>query len=261
MIPSTLLSKVFPYIRKRAKTVNIIHHNRLPKDPAFFALKWDAIVCFDERYYKFLVKAYPKERIHIIPYPCHPMKLGKKSVARRMLNLPCKEYILLLFGQKIREQMEILPVLERLSEKIPLLLLVVSANDLYCLRNYKGRLKILIREESPGIERLYTYLHAADALLYHRVPPPGVVVSSTAYQCLGSGCPMLALDSAYFYNFNGAIFVYKDLFEFEEKLLHILRKDTLYKKWQKSLKAFIKKNSAPRIAASYIRLFRSLLEC
>jgi glycosyltransferase involved in cell wall biosynthesis len=263
-LPTQKLKKVFPLIKEHAKTVNIIHHNKLPKDPIFYELEWDAIICFDERYYRFLQRGFPEEKIHIIPYPCYPLRTGKRERARRKLRLPQEKYILLVFGQRgIKEAIGLFPILERLSKRLPLLLLVVSKHDLEYIKDYERGsfwgMEIMIREEAPDLERLYSYLHASDVLLYHRKAPSGVVVSSTIYQCLGSGCPILALESNYFQGKNNGVILYKDPLDFEEKLVSILTKGSLYTEWQNGLKRFIEVNSAPKIASAYIGLFQSLL--
>lgn len=262
MLPQDELGKIFHLIKRRAKTVTIIHHNRLPPEPSFYQFDWDAIVCFDERYYNFLREGFPEERLHIIPYPCHPKRCGDRFKAREALVLPQDRYILLIFGQRgVKEHLPLLPVLDDLSRQFPLMVLVVSRRDLDQIKSFEGRhLEILIREEAPDIKRLYSYLHASDVLLYHRTAPPGAVVSSTAYQCLGSFCPILALESNYFYNMDGALFTYTDLEGFKANLIEILNQGPRFYKWKRDLENFLTRNSAPFIADQYIKLFQSLLE-
>jgi hypothetical protein len=60
-------------------------------------------------------------------------------------------------------------------------------------------------------EELYDYLHASDALLIHKDSADAVVVSSTAYLCLGSGCPILAHATNFVETLDGEIMKYGDL--------------------------------------------------
>lgn len=262
MLPQDELAKIFYLIKQRAKTVTIIHQNKLSSDPSFYQFDWDAIVCFDDRYYNFLSKCFSEEKLHLIPYPCYPKRYGDRFKSRENLALPQDRYILLIFGQRaIKEHLALFPVLENISRRFPILVLVVSKRDLDKAREFKGNaLEILIREEAPDIEKLYSYLHASDVLLYHRPAPSGAIVSSTAYQCLGSFCPILALKSNYFYNMDGAVFTYTNFEEFEDNLIEILNRGPRFYNWQRTLEDFLTKNSAASIANQYIHLFKSLLE-
>ncbi|MEW6481964.1 MAG: hypothetical protein AB1397_03015 [bacterium] len=262
MLPLEELAKIFPKIKRKAKTVTVIHHNRTPENPLFWELPWDKVIYFDDRYYQFLKELFPKEKLHLIPYPCHPKRCKDKLKERGNLALPENKYILFLFGQRgIKEAGELLPILDNMSKTLPILLLVVSKRDLDKIREFKPNfLKILIREETPDIDKLYSYLHASDLLLYHRKAPNGAIVSSTAYQCIGSFCPILALESNYFYNMDGAVITYTNLLEFELKLIEILNKGRIYQNWKSSLEDFLRKNSAKPIALQYIKLFQHLLE-
>jgi len=261
MLPQTELARIFLLIKKKGKIVNIIHHNILPLEPSFYQFDWDAIVCFDDRYHHFLRRVFPEEKLHLISFPFYPLRSGDKLKAREELNLSKDKYIVLLFGQRgVKGCCELFPSLEKINSRFPLLFLVVSKRGLDEVKNYRGGLEILIREEAPDIERVYTYLHASDLLLYHRSPPEGAVVSSTACQCLGSGSPILALRSSYFYKMDNVVFTYTNLDEFEYNLIDILERGEKYYTWQKNLQGFLEANSANNIANQYIQLFYSLLE-
>jgi len=261
MFPQDKLINIFSLIKKHAKTVTVIHHNKLPSNPLFYQFDWNAVVCFDDRYYNFLSKSFPEVKLHIISYPCYPLIKKDKLKSRNELDLPKDKYILLIFGRRIEENMELLPVLESIGRHFPILLLVVSKNKLGLIESFKSKtLEILIRKETPNIEELYRYLHASDVLLYHRKAPIGAVVSSTAYQCLGSACPILALKSSYCYNMDGAVFTYTDIEDFKSNLMEIFNKGLKYRNWQKNLEGFLSKNSTTYIANQYIKLFQSLLE-
>ena len=81
MFPMDGLAKIFPLIKRTAKTINIIHESGLPSNPSFYGFDWDRIVCFDARYKNFLSKVYPPGLISIIPHPVCPWKPGDKAEA------------------------------------------------------------------------------------------------------------------------------------------------------------------------------------
>jgi len=66
ILPMQELLKVYPFVRERAKTVFVVHEGKPSKDPIFYEFDWDAIVCFDERYQKFLKEIYSKDNQAVI---------------------------------------------------------------------------------------------------------------------------------------------------------------------------------------------------
>ncbi|MEM3430826.1 MAG: hypothetical protein QXN20_08030, partial [Candidatus Bathyarchaeia archaeon] len=110
----------------------------------------------------------------------------------------------------------------------------------------------------PGIDRLYDYLHAADALILNRRADKRAVISSTAHQCLGSGCPILALDSPFFEYFKDEVIKYRTSGEFEENLIDVFEGGEKVKKSLRAAERYVEENSAERIAERYIELFRRL---
>lgn len=262
MLPEDELAKIFHLISRRAKTVNIIHHDGLPSNPSFYQFDWDAIVCFDDRYYSFLSESFPRRKLYVIPYPCYPLRKGDKFEARKKLELCQDRYILLFFGQRaVQGLVSLLPILENISRSLPILLLVLSKRDLKQIKWFnRNGLDILVKEEVPDMEKLYDYLHASDVLLYHRTERPGVVVSSTACQCLGSACPILAPKSNYLYDIERVVFTYANPQEFHDNLVEILNQGPRYHKWEVALEDYLGRNCASSVAYEYIRLFRSLLK-
>ena len=55
-LPAQRLLEVFPEIKKRAVTIQVVHEGKAPEDPLYYKFDWDAIVCFDQRYKDYLVK-------------------------------------------------------------------------------------------------------------------------------------------------------------------------------------------------------------
>ena len=259
MLPKDCLGKIFHHIQRKANTVTVIHDNRPSGDPSFYQFEWDRIVCFDRRYEEFLKEYHPEEKICLIPFPCMPLQRGDKEASRAKLGLPQDNKIILVFGQRLKEHIPVLPHIRDVSRQIPCLLLVVSQKDLDVLQGM-GIGNIEIRRESPSIGRLYDYLHASDVLIIHRSPCNGVVVSSTAYQCLGSGCPILASNTNFFETMRDVVVTYSDFEEFKLNLRDLLTEGAKYRTSQRALGSFLELNSAEAVARRYIDLFEIMLE-
>ncbi len=259
MLPMDELAKVFHHIKRKVPTVSIIHDNQPSSNPSFYQFEWDRIVCFDQRYEAFLRKYHPPDKIQIIPFPCHPIRKGDQREARRKLGLPLEKKILLIFGQRIKEHLPLFPVIRELGSEISPLLLIVSQKDLDELQSVDG-IEMEVRKESPPLDSLYDYLHASDVLILHRNPCEGVVVSSTAFQCLGSGCPILAGASPFFETLRGVVVTYSHPQEFKELLIGLLSKGERYRNYLNAMEEFVRRNSAEVIARQYLDLFQSLRE-
>jgi len=259
MLPKDRLDKIFLHIQKKASTLTVIHDNGPSDDPSFYQFDWDRIVCFDHRYEEFLKKCHSEEKICLIPFPCMPLRRGDKKAAREKLGLPQDKKILLIFGQRLKEHLPILPLIREVTTDFPCLLLIISQKDIDLLKGL-GMVDMEIRQESPSIEDLYDYLHASDVLIVHRSPCNGVVVSSTAYQCLGSGCPILASNTNFFETMKDVVVTYSDFKEFKVNLMDILTEGEKYKASQSALEGFLELNSAEAIARQYIDLFKIMQE-
>jgi len=258
------LGKIFHWIKRKAKTINVIHNGNLKEDPSFYQFDWDAIVCFDKRYYDFLKLVYPEEIIYIIPYPCLPWHPGDKKKSRKKLGLPFDKKIILLFGPASQCGVDKYYIVKEFESDYPILILVVTRHNesLKKWQEIKHRSErdiIEIREEAPSIEGLYEYLYASDLLLYNKSSKPGIVtIASTAFQCLGSGCPMVALKSSFVETLNDAVYQYGNDKELKFCIASIFEKDRKYEEIIKNAKEYIGKNSAINVAKRFVKLFESL---
>lgn len=259
ILPMEDLLRIYPAIREKAKTIFVVHEGKPPKDPTFYQFEWDAIVCFDERYKRFLKEIYPEEKIHIIPYPCHPISLGDKVESRKKLGLPLEKRVIFNYGIGVYRHLHLLPTLARINQEYPLILLTLThIQDWYDLFEAVKNIYpfIDLRKGDIPIKELYTYLHAADVLLIHKDSAEAVVVPSTAYLCMGAGCPILAYDTNFFETFNQEVIKYSDLgsalnevFEGSPRIHSVL----------KTARNFVEDNSSYKIAERFIELFESLL--
>lgn len=264
MIPNDPLGRIFHRIRRRAKTVAVIHDGKLSEDPSFYQFPWDAIVAFDDRYRSFLAEAYRDEKIVEISYPAYPLVPGDMSVARAKLGLPAERKIILLFGPAAAYAVEAIPALDDLCQEDGDRMVLLVTQDEEALQGFRaardaGGLRIEIREEAPGIQKLYDYLYASDVLLFHKHSAGHAVISSTVFQCLGSACPIVALDSDYLYPFRrGEVLIYRDLEGLKAHVRDALSRGEGYRRSRQAIERFLAKNNAMEVAKRFIQLFTSL---
>jgi len=258
-MPVKKLLSVASKITRKSKTVVITHEGNLPgKELRKFP--WDAVVCFDKRYKKIIKEAFNEKKIHIINYPCHPVHHGDKIEVRKKLGLPLDKMILIVYGIAVHHYFHIIPMLERVNKKKPLMLIIFTGmHDWFDLfKTAKTKYKFINPQmEVLTTEKLYTYLHASDALIYHRDSSIDVVVASTIFVCMGSGCPVLASDSNFVETLSQEIIKYEELDELEELLLAPDIKDRFESTVEAATK-YVEHNSADRIAKKFIMLFKSL---
>jgi glycosyltransferase involved in cell wall biosynthesis len=264
MFPKDQLGKIFNRIRKKAKTIAVVHDGRLSEDPSYYQFKWDAIVSFDRRYIDFLQKGYEQKKLYEIPYPCYPATKGDKISARKKLGIPEERRIVFLFGPSAKTAIDIMPAINKTGRKYPITVLLTTKDKpgiekFTALRNEMKNIMIEIREEAPDIGRLYDYLHAADVLFFGKKSAEQAVVSSTVYQCLGSGCIVLARDSNYVETFKDAVLKYKNVEDVPVKLECVFNEDLIYKNTLKNAHRFVENNSAEIVAGRFIELFNKLL--
>jgi len=258
ILPMKELLAIYPIIKSGSKTIFVVHEGRLPKDPIFYKFDWDAIVCFDGRYKRFLRNIYDKDRIKIIPYPCHPMFHDDKIEARRKLNLPLDKKIIFNYGIGIYRHLHLLPTIERVGQRYLLMLLTLTHIPEWfeLFSTVKERYKFIeLRRGDISIKELYTYLHASDCLLVHKDSAEAVVVPSTCYLCLGSGCPILAYDTNFFETLNNEVVKYSSL---EAVLEDVFEERENIKFTLKAAEKYVRKNSSYDIARRFIELFAIL---
>jgi len=255
MLPKDKLAKIFPSIHKKAKAILVVHAGRLPDDPSFFQFDWDAIVCFDHRYKGFLKDVFPEDKTFTIPFPCHQWMEGDKLEARRKLALPLDKKIIFAFGQKWRNMLDTVPAIKELSQKYPIKMLIISgAQRVY---GFEG-LDSEIRKEVLEHPKVYDYLHAADAMIFGKHSAQGVVLSSTAHLCLGSGCPLIVRDSNFFELVDREVLKYKDLEEFKRNLEDVFQHNTGLEENREATKRYVEENSANEVAKRFIQLFEEV---
>ena len=259
-LPADKLLEVFPEIRKKAVTVQVVHEGKAPEDPLYYKLDWDAIVCFDQRYKDYLVKSFSVEKIHMIPYPYHPLELGDKGKARERLDLPLDKKIVFSFGFRPKDIVSVLPALKDVDKEYPLRYVIIAnpESEVDELREAQKIYDFIDLQVRPlPQDELYTYLHASDALLIHRESSQkyNAVLSSSVCQVLGSGCPILFHESNYIELHGDEIWKYRDFEDMKVKLIDLFNNKFDLSK----VEIFLEQHNAERIAEKFIQLFEKLL--
>ncbi len=225
-----------------------MHENHLPEEPWFYQIEWDAVVYFDERQ-KFIKKVY--ENAYYIPFPCAPWREGNQIMARKELGLPIDKKIVLIFAQ--RGYKPILP--NDVNSDVIFLILCNSKSKVNNLKQCIVRV-----EDNLTWEKLDKYAFASDVIVLHKPGSKGAVVSSTAFQLIGTGRPILApRNSDYFYPFGDAIIRYNDEADLGRILSKILENESEKVKILNKAKEFVEKRSAEKIARKYVELFKDLI--
>jgi len=261
--PRQALLEIYPQIKRKAKTVLVIHEGLPPEDQDFYKFNFDAVVCFDERYQREFSKVFPPEKIHIIPYPCHPYLPGDKRQAREILGLPLDRKIIFSYDLSNHRLIPLLPTIERVSTKYPLILFVLVQYKewLEIFEALKtGRYGFIKWREGPiPVDMLYTYLHASDVLIIDKENTSHIVVSSTAYFSLGSGCPLLVRDTKFFETLNAEVVKYKGTEDFPQKLQDVFDMKQYVTETLQAAETYVKRNSSHEVGRRFIELFESLM--
>jgi len=259
--PAERLLEVFPHVKEKAVTVQVVHEGKAPEDPLYYKFDWDGIVCFDQRYKDYLVKSFPAERIHMIPYPCHPLELGDKGEARKKLSFPLEEKIVFSFGFRPQDVVAVLPALKDVAGEYPLRYVVIAnpESEVGELREAGKKYDFIdLRIKPIPLNELYTYLHASDILLTHRESSQKykAVVSSSVCQVLGSGCPILFHESNFVELHGDEIVKYGDFEDMKAKIIDLFQgKFNLG-----TVGAFLEDRGAERIAERFVCLFEELMK-
>lgn len=262
MFPKNHFGKIFHWIKKKSKTVTVIHDGKLTDNPDFYQFPWDGVVGFDPRYINFLNEGYPKEIVKYIPYPCFPWKPGNKGRARQKLKLPKDKKIIFMFGPAAGSGSETFPWLLDLKKEYPIHVVIVCAHSptLEKIRPFYDLVKnfTTLRQKVLTIDEVYDYLYASDVMIFNKRSLSHVAVSSTVFQCLGSGCPIVSRDSNFVDFLDKAVLKYTKKSEFDAHIRSAFDEDQKYKKLIKGIQGYLDKNDANKVAQQFIDYFNKL---
>ncbi len=89
----------------------------------------DAAAVFDERYRPLFRGIIPEERVHVIPFPCHPVERRSRSRARRKLGVPMDAELVFSYGS-LRRYRPVIEAVQRLMEERGKLVYLLMSGDL-----------------------------------------------------------------------------------------------------------------------------------
>lgn len=200
-LPLNELAKVSDKLGRKAKLIGVLHLAWRRDIPPILKIPWDALAIFDERYRSELLEGHDLssiKRIEEIPYPCAIIDAER---ARRPRQAE-EKFLFFTYGRQ--------PEIEYADYIRALRSICGDGRAAYYILRSGDRIKIdeawIIQEmDRPELSRLYEYLRGADLHLIPKSDTRGVVVSSTAYQSLYSGTPIVAPDTRYFETIPGSL--------------------------------------------------------
>ncbi len=265
-IPIEELIKIYPKIKEKAKVIYVIHEPKLPENPIFWKFKWDAVVCFDDRYKRMWKAVYPEEKIHIIPYPCNSVKRGDKNKCRLELNLPLDTKIVFMYGWCPKTHIfALLPYLIELRKQYDFVLLLVIARehlDEELLKEIERHDFIEWRDELPPTSKINRYFHASDAYIFYKpkseFKPGEIMVSSSILSYLGTLTPILAIESPHIQLLGRAVMKFSDMEELKNRLISVIEEKPIVNETLKLAEDYVSRNSKEKIAQEYTKLFERL---
>ncbi len=258
-LPLEQLAMIFPMIRNRARTVHIVHEDKLPEEARFYQLPWDKVVYFDERQ-EFLKDVYPGA--DFIPFPCFPVRRGDKYESRERLNLPKDAKIIFTFCQ--RGYSPYLRYLcEELKYKHKAVLLFVIPQGYEMLEKESAPPWMIVREEGAlSVERFDEYLFASDVVIFHKYKNRYLrLVSATIFQAIGAGCPIfIPQQSEYFQPLKDEVIYYSDTEDLCKKVTAFCDDERIAKSVIEAEEVYTRVKSADKIAEIYIDVFTRVLK-
>ncbi|GAH23035.1 unnamed protein product [marine sediment metagenome] len=123
----------------------------------------------------------------------------------------------------------------------------------------KGTSQVLdLRMEAAPTEKIYEYLHVADVHLIPKSSTDSVVVSSTAFQCLGALAPIVVPNTKHFELLEKEIVKYNNRKELKEAIIKLILDEDFRKDVLNSAEKYVNNNSSEKVAELFIKLFRDI---
>jgi len=253
LMPIQTLLKIWKKIK--AKKILVVHEGKLPTYEGFYKCEFDSIVCFDNRYKSMLLRRYPPDKIHIIPYPCHTVVRSNSVLARKKSSISKKKIILFSFGrQPLEEYRDYLKVINELKGRYEVKYVVLRSDHKWNQKELPGFLDL--KMEAPPNEKIYEYLQVADIHLIPKSPTDSVVVSSTVFQCLGALTPIVVPNTKHFELLEKEVVKYNNREELREEIIKLITDEDFRKDVLNSAEKYVNNNSSEKVAEMFIKLFR-----
>ena len=269
MLPMKELLEVFPRIKKNAKAILLNHDNEpKPSNSLFWKFDWDAVINFLPQQNDFMLEHYPSDRVYLTSFPCYPILSIDRRESCKDLDLPEDKKIILTFGEY--DFIAPFAALYKLREEDPSTYLVAlvyteSMKDaLQKTLKEKGYDKGYdeIRVERSSWQRRARYVSASRLIILDKgkgMMGKGAILSSTAFQVMGWGTPILARDSHWFDVFENAISRYTSDEELIEEAKLLLRESRVRKRCLSHARAFAYAHSPERISTQILQVFERTL--
>ena len=272
ILPMEGLLKVFPRIKAKAKTILLNHDNKpKPDNSPFWKFDWEAIINFLPEQNGFMEEHYPAEKVHCIEFPVYEKSRGDRIKSCRELDLSTKRNIILALGEY--NMVDFLPAICTMKKNDPsiyLLALVYDEERKIKLEEQIAEMKKInpdigydeIRVENSSWQKRRDYVQASKIVIFDKgegVTGQGAILSSTAYQVIGWGTPILARDNLFFSPFNnGEMVKYRNNKELTETVRMLLHDKNAREKVLKNADEFALKYSPEKISRKFIKLFSEL---
>jgi len=270
MLPMGELLEIFPRIKRKAKTILMNHDNKpKPDSSIFWKFDWDAVINFLSQQNDFMVKHYPAEKVYLTNFPCYPVFDMDRAKACKDLNLPIDKKIILTFGEY--DYIAPFNALRKLREEDPSVYLValVYTEDIKNaledkLKKHgfdKGYDRIRI-ENSSHWKRRAKYVAASQIVVLDKgkgVMGEGSILSSTAFQTIGWGIPILARDNSFFKLFDNAVLRYNDDEGLIKQSKLLLTNHREREKILSRARAFAYAHSPERVSTQILHIFKRCL--
>jgi len=65
MVPMDKLQKIFHIIKRKSKTIHVVHDSELSEDASFYQHDWDALVCFNMRFQVLVAVGFSIASVHV----------------------------------------------------------------------------------------------------------------------------------------------------------------------------------------------------
>ncbi|RUM28746.1 MAG: glycosyltransferase family 1 protein, partial [Aquifex sp.] len=217
---------------------------------------FERVCVFDERYVKEVLKDKVKEeKIEIIPYPCYPVREGRRKFSQ--------DGVIRFFSFGRQPKEEYCPYVEGLKvfkREFP--------NVKYRIVRGMEPLKVFedfIEQEEKVLdyEEIIKELHSADFHLLPKGNTKRVVVSSTLYQVLGTLTITVVPDNRFFETLprgeDAPVIFYRDVLELVEELKRASKEEEYRKRIKENARKFVEENSVEKITNRFEELINSIL--
>ena len=274
ILPMEELLAIFPRIKAGAKTILLNHDNSpKPDDSPFWKFDWDAIANFLPEQDGFMKERYSAEKVHCVEFPAYPVSRGDRIKSCEKVDLPADRNIILAFGEY--NMVDFLPAICEMKKNDPSIFLLAHVYD----EERKVKLEVQIAEmrktnpyigydeirvENGSWQQRREYVRASKAVIFDKgegIMGSGAILSSTAYQVIGWGTPILARDNLFFSPFRGGeLLKYKNDSELTEYVNILVNEGREREKIIARADEFAINHSPGKTVSIFLELFNGLLD-